>query len=49
MDPAARKTLFTEVQILKKEMVKALKTGDKATADVKKAERATKVDALRSN
>ena len=48
MDPEARKTLFVEVQTLKKEMVKALKAGDKATADAKKEERVVKVAALKS-
>lgn len=48
MEPAARKALFKEVQILQREMVIALKAGDKVTADAKKAERAAKVAILKT-
>lgn len=48
MDPVARKMLFAEVQTLKRDMVKALKSGDKVTADAKKVERAAKVATLRT-
>ena len=48
MELAARKALFQEVQTLKRDAIKALKAGDKATADAKKAERAAKVAILKT-
>jgi hypothetical protein len=48
MEPAARKALFKEVQTLKRDAITALKAGDKATADAKKAERAANVAFLKT-
>ncbi len=48
MDPVVRKEKFTELTTLYSEIIKAHRAGDKATRDIKLAERKVKVAEFKS-